>query len=471
MTILIGKRLVGFRAAAIGAFLLILTAGFLITGRYVTMDSALTTTTTATLMLGFLALRDRFSKPIAVAAGIACGIGVLIKGPIAVVLCFPPLIAASWLLAKQPEQSKIRNRWLWFAIPTCLVSAPWFIATSLVHPDFLTYFFWKHHVVRFSAAFTHRGPFWYYAVGIFVFMFPASYLIPSAARFLTSRKPENRLWRTREHGFLFLSVVWIIGFFTLSQSKLPTYIVPSFPLICLLMGVLVERKLLSRRNMIPGRAAFAGQRSLKTRRSFLDGLPRRAPLELVFWIAVGSAVLLTMFPSASASPVGMVVSAVLVGLLSALAIRKRSKPKLAWVCFGLLALFTVSMIIHRIIPASAQHRSIHIAAEQLKKTKEFENAPLVFFGREPYGSTLVHDPADVKFFGLTQTSKMVDFLTSNPTAIIVAPDELMKTLRGDLPWTIRLDQCEDARHLYTSQINQSVAAKLADDPQTDKKVR
>lgn len=463
MTIVIGKRLVGFRAAAIGALLLILTAGFLFTGRYVTMDSALTTTTTATLMLGFLAIRDRFSKSLAVAAGIACGIGVLTKGPVAIALCFPPLIAASWLLAKQPQQSKLRNRWLWFAIPTCLISAPWFIATSLVHPDFLTYFFWQHHIVRFTAAFNHRGPFWFYAVGIFVFMFPASYLIPSAARFLTSRKPENRLWRTREHGFLFLSVVWIMVFFTVAESKLPTYIVPTFPLICLLMGVLVERKLLNRKNLLPGRKAVAGQPLTKSRRSFLDGLPRRAPLELVFWIATGSIVLLTLLPSASASLGWMIASAVLVGLLSTLAVRKRSKPKLAWTCFGLLALFTVSMIVHRIVPASAQNRSIHIAAEKLKKAQGFENAPLVFFGREPYGSTLVHDPADVKFFGLTQTRKMVDFLTANPTAIIVAPAEQMKALRGDLPWTIRLDQCPKARHLYTSQINQAVAAKPTDD--------
>ena len=457
MTLLIGKRLVGFRAAACGAFLLILTGGFLFTGRYVTMDSALTMTTTATLLLGFVALRDRFSKPIAILAGIACGIGVLTKGPIAVVLCFPPLIAASWLVAKQPQQTKVRNRWLWFAVPTFLISAPWFIATSLVHPDFLTYFFWKHHVVRFSAAFNHRAPFWFYAIGIFVFMFPASYLLPSTARFLTSRKPENRLWRTREHGFLFLSIVWIIGFFSLAQSKLPTYIVPTFPLICLLMGVLVERKLLNRNHLIPGQI-IGTPTVAKSRRNFLDGLPRRAPLELLFWIAAGSTVMLTMFPSAAASRLGMIVSGIMVGLLGALAVRKRSKPKLAWACFGLLALFTVSMIFHRIIPASAQYRSIHVAAEQLKKTEGFENAPLVFFGREPYGSTLMHDPTGVKFFKMNQTRKLVEFLTLNPTAIIVAPDEMMKILREDLPWTIRLDR-QEARHLYTSQINRAVAAK------------
>ena len=451
MTVMIGKRLVGFRAAALGTFLLLITAGYLFTGRYVTMDATLTATTTATLLLGFLAIRDRMSKPIAVAAGIACGIGVLTKGPIALVLCLPPLIAANWLLAKQPERSKTRNRWAWFIVPTFVVAAPWFIATSLVHPDFLSYFFWKHHVVRFSAAFNHRGPFWYYAVGIFLFMFPASYLIPSTARFLTSRKPESRLWRTREHGMLLLSIVWIIGFFTISESKLPTYIVPSFPLICLLMGVLLERKLLGRGVTVPGQVADSVSLS-NSRRSFFDGLPRRAPLELVFWISVGSVVLLTMFPSAATSLVGMILSVGLIGLLSVIAVRKKSKPKLAWVCFGLLALFATGMIVHRIIPAAAQQRSIHIAAEKLMHSDDFKDAPLVFFGREPYGSTMIHDPADVKFFQETQTRQLVEFLNDNPTAIIVASEDPMKTLRSDLPWSIRLEQCDDARHLYTSRI-------------------
>ena len=141
MTVMLGKRLVGFRAAALGTFLLLITAGFLFTGRYVTMDAALTASTTATLLLGFLAIRDRMSKPIAVAAGIACGIGVMTKGPVALVLCLPPLIAANWLLAKQPGRSKTRNRWAWFIVPAFLVAAPWFIATSVVHPDFLSYFF------------------------------------------------------------------------------------------------------------------------------------------------------------------------------------------------------------------------------------------------------------------------------------------------------------------------------------------
>ena len=101
-------------------------------------------------------------------------------------------------------------------------------------------------MVRFSDAFNHREPFWYYLLGIFIFMFPASYLIPSLIKFLTSRRPENRFMRTREHGFLLLAAVWIIGFFSISESKLPTYIVPSFPLICLLMGGLLDRKLFSR---------------------------------------------------------------------------------------------------------------------------------------------------------------------------------------------------------------------------------
>ena len=94
---------------------------------------------------------------------------------------------------------------------------------AIIHPEFIVHHLWKHHIVRFSDAFNHREPFWYYFIGIFLFMFPASYLIPSVTKFLTSRKPENRLLRTGEHGFLFLTAVWIICFFSISESKEPAH--------------------------------------------------------------------------------------------------------------------------------------------------------------------------------------------------------------------------------------------------------
>ena len=464
LTILIllvaGKRIVGFRSAAFGAAMLILTTGFIVIGRYVTMDAALTTMTTATLLSGFIAIRQRFEKSSAITAGIACGIGILIKGPVIAVLCFPPLIVSAWLLAKEHNHTKTRNRWLWFLVPMGLIAGPWFIAMAIIHPDFLTYFFWTHHVVRFANGLNHFEPAWYYAIGIFLLMFPASYLLPSVARFATSRKPENRLWRTKEHGFLLLSAVWIVLFFSLSQSKLPTYIVPAFPLVCLLMGVLIQRKIIQT-NLVPptsSKQSLDPALANTSRKTFLGGLPRRAPLELLFWITVISMFLLLFFQSGSA-PLVMVLSACIIIPLAILAVRKRSKPKLAWSCFGALALFTVILISHRLIPALSASRSLHIAALQLNKSDEIpSDSPIVFFGEESYGVAMtIKSP--VKRFDHDQSQALIKYLNWNPNSVIVSAKDQMAQLRKDLPYTIIIEKCEGQRHLYVTRPNKTVIAR------------
>ncbi|MFK7768030.1 MAG: ArnT family glycosyltransferase [Mariniblastus sp.] len=449
LTFLLGKIVVGFRPAVMGAVLLMLSCGFVLCGRYVTMDATLTATVTAMLLCGYISIRDGFRRKFALLAGVACGIGILAKGPVIGVLAVPPLVAAAFLSQTtftSKRSPKLIGRLIWFAAPAVLIAAPWFIATAIIHPDFLGYFFWKHHVVRFSNAFNHREPFWYYLIGIFLFMFPASYLLPSMVKFMTSRKPENRLVRTREQGFLFLSAIWIIGFFTIAESKLPTYILPAFPLICLLMGVLVERKILTK-----------PAEGIASKRTFLERLQTKAPQALAFWTVIACVSLIALFELQTVTAIAIVLTiAVTVGLV-ALSIRKSNRPKIVWSCFAVIGLLLMSVIAHQIIPSVSAERSIHVAAQKIQSEPAYADAPIVFFGRESYGAGLCLD--NVKQFRFNQTASVVEFLRANPSAILIASKDTMKTLRSDLPWTIKLEQCEDARHLYLSRPHQTVIAR------------
>ena len=452
VTLLLGKRLVGFRPAAIGTVLLMASCGFVICGRYVTMDATLTTMVTAMLLCGYIAIRDSFRKKFAIVAGLACGLGILVKGPVIGVLAVPPLIVAALLSRTRTHQkTKPTSQLLWFAIPAILVSAPWYIATAIIHPDFLSYFFWKHHVVRFSNAFNHREPFWYYFIGIFMLMFPASYLLPSVTNFMFSRKPENRLARTREHGFLLLSTVWIIGFFSISESKLPTYILPAFPLICLLMGVLVEQKIL-------GRSTSAIENT-QPKKTYLQRLQKRVPWELAFWalIICASLVVFFEFQMGMAVLTGLALAAA--GILITLSLRNTDRPKLVWSSFGAVGLILVSVLAHQLIPSISATRSIHSAAKSIQSSDEFSGAPVVFFGRESFGAELNLAREKVVNFNANQTSAVVEYLVQNPNAILVSSKDPMETLRAELPWTIELKECEDARHLYLSRPNQAVIAR------------
>ncbi len=464
-TLLLGKKLLGYRGSWFGGLLLLLTTGFVCVSRYVTMDASLTAMSTIMLLSTYLAVTNGFKRHYAVLASIACGLGILIKGPVIGVLCLPPLILFFWL---SPIQKRLPRRWwMWFSIPAFLVSAPWFIATAWIHPDFLTYFFWKHHVVRFSDAFNHREPFWYYLVGIFIFMFPASYLIPSLIKFLTSRRPENRFLRTREQGFLLLASLWIIGFFSISESKLPTYIVPSFPLICLLMGGLLDRKLFSRQTdeAIAQQTRKDGTGPAKL--TWLVRTGRRAPFEILFWFTIIGIISVTLLNSSNAPilTTGEFLTGLLimVGLVTASYVY-RQKVKVSWACFAATGLLVVTLSTHRLIPTISIDRSIHHAASQVKNTDEFNSAPIVFFGRETYGSAITLNSDDIVTFYSSEANSLARFIEKNPHTIVVAGENEMNILRHELPWTIEIEEREDARHLYVTRPQHTHPASVAKQP-------
>lgn len=464
-TLLLGKKLLGYRGSWFGGLLLLLTTGFVCVSRYVTMDASLTAMSTIMLLSTYLAVTNGFKRHYAVLASIACGLGILIKGPVIGVLCLPPLILFFWL---SPIQKRLPRRWwMWFSIPAFLVSAPWFIATAWIHPDFLTYFFWKHHVVRFSDAFNHREPFWYYLVGIFIFMFPASYLIPSLIKFLTSRRPENRFLRTREQGFLLLASLWIIGFFSISESKLPTYIVPSFPLICLLMGGLLDRKLFSRQTDEAIAQQTRKDGTAPAKLTWLVRTGRRAPFEILFWFTIIGIISVTLLNSSNAPilTTGEFLTGLLimVGLVTASYVY-RQKVKVSWACFAATGLLVVTLSTHRLIPTISIDRSIHHAASQVKNTDEFNSAPIVFFGRETYGSAITLNSDDIVTFYSSEANSLARFIEKNPHTIVVAGENEMNILRHELPWTIEIEEREDARHLYVTRPQHTHPASVAKQP-------
>src|SRR5262245_42758426 len=89
LTYLFGRRLLGERAAFRGALLLSLTPALMGMGRLLILDGLLTLGVTAGLFVGALGWWP--------ACALACGLGVLTKGPVAIVLVVPPLVIHRWL--------------------------------------------------------------------------------------------------------------------------------------------------------------------------------------------------------------------------------------------------------------------------------------------------------------------------------------------------------------------------------------
>jgi hypothetical protein len=235
LTYLLGRRSLGERAALWGAALLSLAPGFASMGRLLILDGLLAFWVTLSLFAGFEAVRGehlRFRWWLLAAA--ACGLGVLAKGPVAVLLLVPPLWAYRRLTG-----CSCRIGWraaLLFTAIILAITVPWYAAICVRLPGFAQYFLWKHNVVRFVVPFDHQRPVWFYGPVLLGGLLPGTLLALPFVRFLFTADTAAARRRCPALGFALLAGGWCLLFFSISGSKLPTYILPSFPLLALALG-------------------------------------------------------------------------------------------------------------------------------------------------------------------------------------------------------------------------------------------
>ena len=235
---LLGRRSVGEKGAFWAALLLTVSPLFLGVARLLLLDGLLTLLVTASVLCGYEAVRTgRLRWGWWLLAGVASGLGFLTKGPISEVLLFPPLLAVGWL-----GGTTARVGWKGcaaFAAVVVAVNLPWYVGVYRQRPEFLLHFFWEHNVLRFVKPFDHLQPVWYYAPVLVGGFLPGVLLAGPFVRSLLFRPPGGT--HTPAGGFWLLSGLWCVAFFSASGSKLPTYILPALPPLCLAVGEFVAR--------------------------------------------------------------------------------------------------------------------------------------------------------------------------------------------------------------------------------------
>jgi 4-amino-4-deoxy-L-arabinose transferase-like glycosyltransferase len=234
---LIGRRSLGHRAAAWAALFLTVAPAYHEIARLLILDGLLTLCVTLSILCGFEAVRTgRLKLGWWVAAATASGLGFLTKGPVAEVLFFPPLFAFGWL-SGSTARIRLWRYALFFAV-VLGVSLPWYVAIYLRQPTFLRYFLWEHNVMRFVQPFAHLEPVWYYVPIMLAGFMPGTLLFAGYFRKLLF-KPNGNF--STAGGFWLLTGGWCVLFFSLSGSKLPTYVLPAFPFLCLALGDYVAK--------------------------------------------------------------------------------------------------------------------------------------------------------------------------------------------------------------------------------------
>lgn len=234
-TFLLGRRSLGERAALVGTLVLGLAPGFIGIGRLLLLDGLLALCVTVALLAAFEAVRhDRLRWSWWLLAAVACALGVLTKGPVIVLLLAPPL----WV-HRRLSGSTWRVGWpalATFALVVLALALPWYVAVCVRLPEFARYFLWQHNVMRFLQPFDHLQPVWYYVPVVLGGLLPATLLGIPFLRFLLSGDPNVARRRCGALGFMLLAGGWCVLFFSLSGSKLPTYVLPAFPPLALAAG-------------------------------------------------------------------------------------------------------------------------------------------------------------------------------------------------------------------------------------------
>ncbi|HEY7156620.1 MAG TPA: glycosyltransferase [Gemmataceae bacterium] len=236
LTYLWGRRAVGERAGLYGALVLCLSAGFVYRQRMLNMDSLLCLWVTAALASAHTALTygPALRRRWWLLSAAACGLGLLTKGPVTLVLVLTPLVLYTRL---EPRCARVFVRdWLAFGVLAAALAAPWYIAVMVREPDFAYAFFWRHHVERFLTPFDHEKPAWFYLPGLLAGMLPWTLLLPGFARYLGRRSLRAAQRRPAALGFFLLAALWCLLFFSVSGCKRPAYILPAMPLLALALG-------------------------------------------------------------------------------------------------------------------------------------------------------------------------------------------------------------------------------------------
>lgn len=210
------------------------------------MDMALAATFSIG-MLAWWAWREGGKQIFLAAFYICMALGMLAKGPVAPVLA--AAIVVIFALAARDFRVVVRTVWLPGIVLFCAIALPWYFAVQLQNPQFFREFILQHNLARFSSnLYHHRQPFWYYLpVTALAFVpwtvFVIAALVESVRIWWTGRKsiPAEPDF---EFQFSLFACCWLvvpIVFFSVSQSKLPGYILPAIPAGGVLLAVYLLR--------------------------------------------------------------------------------------------------------------------------------------------------------------------------------------------------------------------------------------
>lgn len=236
-----GARIYNARAGWIAALVLASSPMWVIGGHINSLDMGLSAFLVAALCSLLLAQTSRLqsgTRNWMWACWALMGLATLSKGVIG--LAIPGMVFVVYSITAWDWKIWKRLYIISGTIVFLAITAPWFVLVAQRNPEFLEFFFIHEHLQRFTqTAHSRTGPIYFFIPLLILGFLPWVAQIPGAI---------GQTWQERNRQFSsgWLLTCWfavILGFFSLSQSKLPGYIIPIFPALALIVGNRLDRNL------------------------------------------------------------------------------------------------------------------------------------------------------------------------------------------------------------------------------------
>ncbi|MEA3209033.1 MAG: hypothetical protein QOE70_2090 [Chthoniobacter sp.] len=162
------------------------------------------------------------------------GLGFMTKGPMAFVV--PIAAALSWQWSRRRSARPLRLPWLGGVLLMLAIGLSWFVVISIQHPNLFRYFAGDELLKRFASKSHGRSkPIWFFAWVLPAGLFPWTFFL--GVILWHKVVLWRRGWRPEAHQWLLAGWVAIpLLILSLSGSKLPTYVLPLFPALALVLG-------------------------------------------------------------------------------------------------------------------------------------------------------------------------------------------------------------------------------------------
>jgi 4-amino-4-deoxy-L-arabinose transferase-like glycosyltransferase len=212
------------------SFRFVMQAGF---GQIDMLLCACTTWGFALLVEGVGWDEDHPPRPgLVVASYAVMGLGILAKGPVALICPLGGFVVGALLARRRPLVRRALRPLAWAAllgvVGAWLVPAAVHALTS-GHEAWLTNILFKQTAVRYAASWHHHRPLWYMlAVPLYDFQ-PAIWLLPGALWALL--RPGSGERRPCAHVLLAGAFLFIVVFFSIPSGKRGLYLLPAYPLV------------------------------------------------------------------------------------------------------------------------------------------------------------------------------------------------------------------------------------------------